>query len=73
MIIAVDIRKNPLQDGPDEQIFTLLTTLKIHGIPYVFSGKRNELGLALYGREMRKKVKSACIAIFNYEAFTQVN
>lgn len=72
LIVAVNIQENPLDFGSDQEIFNILNSARSRGIPYVFSGTRNEFGLALYGKRMKKKQRATVIAVLNFEGYNKV-
>lgn len=69
MIISFNVQENNLEEGTDEKITQIIKTAQENGVFYLFAGTRNELGMSLYGKILKRKAKSSAISIINYEGF----
>jgi ribosomal protein L7Ae-like RNA K-turn-binding protein len=69
VLLAVDIRKNPLLDGTDNLVRDILAQCSKKKIPVIFCGTRKEVGVTIYGKALARPAKVSAVGVIDYMGF----
>jgi len=71
VILAVDIRKNPLVDGTDNMVRDILAQCSKKKVPVVYCGTRKEVGITIYGKTLTRPTKVSAVGIVDFMGFEE--